>query len=128
MRVRRVFVETPLCLCPCSDHARIVQGYIIQHSPCLTGSHAETLSLFLYRIAVLFRFSFSRPQISSVHVQALAVAALSCSINLIDLIFFTFVMFKQVYTRRHRARDVRRAQERAAVRAASSQGAPSSSG
>ena len=38
------------------------------------------------------------------------------------------VMFKQVYTRRHRARDVRRAQERAAVRAASTQGATSSSG
>ena len=38
------------------------------------------------------------------------------------------VMFKQVYTRRHRARDVRRAQERAAVRAASTQGASSSSG
>jgi hypothetical protein len=38
------------------------------------------------------------------------------------------VMFKHVYTRRHRARDVRRAQERAAVRAASTQGASASSG
>jgi hypothetical protein len=37
-------------------------------------------------------------------------------------------MFKHVYTRRHRARDVRRAQERAAVRAASTQGASASSG
>jgi hypothetical protein len=38
------------------------------------------------------------------------------------------VMFKQVYTRRHRARDVRRAQERAAARTTSTQGTTSSSG
>jgi len=38
------------------------------------------------------------------------------------------VMFKQVYTRRHRARDMRRAQERAAARTASTQGTASSSG
>jgi hypothetical protein len=37
-------------------------------------------------------------------------------------------MFKQVYTRRHRARDMRRAQERAAARTASTQGTASSSG
>ncbi|WVZ87490.1 hypothetical protein U9M48_034121 [Paspalum notatum var. saurae] len=38
------------------------------------------------------------------------------------------VMFKQVYTRRHRARDVRRAKEHAAARMASTQGTASSSG
>jgi len=38
------------------------------------------------------------------------------------------VMFKQVYTRRHRARDIRRAQERAAARAAGTQGTGSSFG